>query len=110
MAIAQWLEQQPQVAKVMHPALPSHPQHELWKRDFYGSSGLFGFQLKGHYSQKAVDSMLNHFKLFSMGFSWGGFESLILQTNIPSVRTIRNWNKQGIRNIICTTCVDISAY
>ncbi|EME32017.1 cystathionine beta-lyase [Galdieria sulphuraria] len=69
LAIAQWLEQQPQVAKVMHPALPSHPQHELWKRDFSGSSGLFGFQLKRHYSQRAVDNMLNHFKLFSMGFS-----------------------------------------
>ncbi|GJD09884.1 Putative cystathionine beta-lyase [Galdieria sulphuraria] len=94
LAIAQWLEQQPQVAKVMHPALPSHPQHELWKRDFSGSSGLFGFQLKRHYSQRAVDNMLNHFKLFSMGFSWGGFESLILQTNIQSVRTIKKWSTQ----------------
>ncbi|KAK4522458.1 hypothetical protein GAYE_SCF06G2761 [Galdieria yellowstonensis] len=94
LVIAQWLEQQPQVAKVMHPALVSHPQHELWKRDFSGSCGLFGFQLKRHYSQRAVDNMLNHFKLFSMGFSWGGFESLILQTNIHSVRSIRKWNLQ----------------
>eukprot|EP00871_Galdieria_phlegrea_P002325 jgi/Galph1/3093/GphlegSOOS_G1723.1 len=89
--LAKWLEQQPQVTRVMHPALPSHPQHDLWKRDFLGACGLFGVELKS-YPQKALDNMLNSLQLFSMGFSWGGFESLILQTNINAVRSVRKWN------------------
>ncbi|CAN8063408.1 unnamed protein product [Agarophyton chilense] len=93
--IAKWLESRPEVLRVMHPALESHPQHELFKRQFKGSSGLFGFQLKEGFSQKSMDSMLDGMKLHSMGFSWGGFESLLMQTNINSYRTIDKWKYGG---------------
>lgn len=92
LAIARWLENRPEVARVMHPGLPSHPQHELFQRTFEGSSGLFGFQLRRGYSQGAVDAMLDGMRLHALGFSWGGFESLLIQTNINAVRSIDEWN------------------
>ncbi len=67
--IARWLEARPEVSRVLHPGLPSHPQHALWKRDFLGCSGLFAVVLKPA-SQKAVAAMLDGLKLFGMGFSW----------------------------------------
>jgi len=76
---------------MMHPALESHPQHHLYKKLFNGSSGLFGFQLKEGYSQEAVDAMLDGMKLISMGYSWGGFESLLLHTNINATRSVDIW-------------------
>ena len=75
--MARWLEQRPEVQRVLHPALESHPGHAIWKRDFTGASGLFSIVLKPK-PQKAVDAMLNRLKLFGMGFSWGGFESLAI--------------------------------
>lgn len=71
--VAQWLKAQPQVGRVLHPALPDCPGHELWKRDFKGSSGLFSFELKGDRAQ-LVDAL----QLFGIGYSWGGYESLAL--------------------------------
>lgn len=73
--VADWLSAQPQVAAVYHPALPGCPGHALWKRDFSGSCGLFAFALKPGAPQ-AVDAFLDALKLFGLGFSWGGFESL----------------------------------
>jgi cystathionine beta-lyase len=75
--IASWLEGQPQVLKVLHPALPSSPDHNLWRRDFTGSCGLFGIVLTPG-PAKAVDTLLDALKLFGLGFSWGGFESLAI--------------------------------
>jgi cysteine-S-conjugate beta-lyase len=72
--VAGWLKQQPQVGRVLHPALPDCPGHALWTRDFKGSSGLFSFELKGLDRAAFVDSL----ELFGIGFSWGGFESLAL--------------------------------
>ncbi|CDF37760.1 Cystathionine beta-lyase METC [Chondrus crispus] len=89
--IAKWLEQRPEIIRVMHPGLESHPQHHLFKKQFKGSAGLFGFQLKAGFSQKAVDAMLDGMKLHAMGFSWGGFESLLIQNNINSCRTVEQW-------------------
>lgn len=89
--IARWLEKRDEVVRVMHPGLESHPQHELFKRQFKGSAGLFGFQLKEGYSQRAVDTMLDGMRLFPIGFSWGGYESLISQCNINSVRSVDTW-------------------
>jgi cysteine-S-conjugate beta-lyase len=89
--LARWLESRPEVKRVMHPGLESHPQHELFRRQFSGSCGLFGLQLVEGFSREAVDAMLDGMKLFSMGFSWGGFESLIMQTSINSVRTVEKW-------------------
>ena len=77
LALAQWLEQRPEVLRVIHPALPDHPGHALWKRDFSGSSGLFSIVLKPA-SDAAVAAMLDGLELFGLGYSWGGYESLAL--------------------------------
>lgn len=89
--VARWLEKRPEVARVMHPGLESHPQHAMFKRLFSGSAGLFGFQLKEGFSQTAVDAMLDGMRLYAMGFSWGGYESLITQNKINSVRSVDEW-------------------
>ncbi len=75
--VARWLEARPEVARVMHPALENDPGHAIWKRDFRGSSGLFGVELKAC-PEKAVAAMLEGYDLFGMGWSWGGYESLVI--------------------------------
>ncbi len=78
MKIALWLRQRPEVAEVLFPPLPGAPGHELWKRDFTGGSSLMGVVLDSQYSSEAVAAMLNNMQLFGMGFSWGGYESLLI--------------------------------
>ncbi|MDP9138362.1 MAG: cystathionine beta-lyase [Pseudomonadota bacterium] len=92
--IARWLEQRPEVARVIHPALPSHPQHELWKRDFLGAAGLFAIVLKPC-PKEALAAMLEGLELFGMGASWGGFESLVLPFNAAPARSATSWQPQG---------------
>ena len=75
LAIAGWLEGQPGVARVLHPALASHPDHDLWKRDFCGSSGIFSIVLAGG-GQKQQHAFLDALRIFGLGYSWGGYESL----------------------------------
>lgn len=75
--IAQWLETIDLVDRVIHPALAAHPEHRIWQRDFKGSSGLFGFTFKQEYDQEKVASFINSLDLFGIGYSWGGFKSLI---------------------------------
>lgn len=75
--VARWLEAHDMVDKVLHPALPSHPQHALWQRDFSGSSGLFGFTLKDRLEDADHAVFVDNLALFGMGYSWGGFKSLI---------------------------------
>lgn len=76
-AVANWLATRPEVHTVLHPGLPSHPEHDLWKRDFSGANGLFAFILNDT-PVEALDRFLEAMKLFGMGFSWGGFESLLI--------------------------------
>jgi len=77
LTISAWLREQPEVAAMLHPALPGCPDHDLWARDFKGACGLFGFVLKPA-PQAAVNAFLDALKLFGLGFSWGGFESLAI--------------------------------
>ncbi len=92
--VARWLEARPEVSRVLHPALESHPGHALWKRDFLGASGLFGVILKPA-SNSAVAAMLDGLKLFGMGYSWGGYESLIIPFDASSYRTATRWQPEG---------------
>ncbi|EHK90209.1 cystathionine beta-lyase [Aggregatibacter actinomycetemcomitans] len=87
--IARWLTQQPEVKAVYHPALPSCPGHEFFKRDFLGASGLFSFELKQKFTQQQLEIFMNHFQLFTMAYSWGGFESLILYNQPEEIAKIR---------------------
>lgn len=92
--IARWLSARPEVARVLHPALDSHPDHALWKRDFTGASGLFGVVLKP-VEEARLSAMLEDFTLFAMGFSWGGFESLIVPCDENIKRTAAPWQAEG---------------
>lgn len=86
-ALAEWLAARPEVVEVRHPALPDAPGHALWKRTFSGASGLFAVALKP-YSKAAISAMVDSMQLFKMGFSWGGYESLILPFQPAKVRTV----------------------
>jgi len=104
--VARWLEQQPGVARVIHPALASHPQHALFLRDFKGASGLFGFVLdpvhwrlnphdhRPEGRQRALLAALcERREHFGIGYSWGGYESLIVPARIDALRTVRPWSE-----------------
>lgn len=88
--IARWLDDQPQVARVLHPALPSCPGHTIWQRDFSGSSGLFSFVLKGG-SEAARAALIDALSLFGIGYSWGGFESLAIPVDPQRCRSATAW-------------------
>jgi cystathionine beta-lyase len=94
LAMAHWLKDRPEVDKVLHPAFADCPGHETWKKYFKGSSGLFSIILKP-YSDKAVAAMLDGLELFGMGYSWGGFESLVVPFDCKTYRTATQWNPGG---------------
>ena len=94
LAIATWLEGRPEVLSVAHPALPSHPGHALFKRDFTGASSLFGFTLRP-LSRPQVEAFLNAATLFGMGYSWGGFESLLIPFDATEFRTATTFAPGG---------------
>jgi cystathionine beta-lyase len=92
--MARWFAARPEVLKVMHPALESDPGHAIWKRDFLGASGLFSLILKPA-PEKAVHAFLNSLQLFGMGFSWGGYESLVILFDCSGYRTVTKWAPGG---------------
>jgi cystathionine beta-lyase len=92
--MARWLAARPEVEEVLHPALETHPGHAIWQRDFKGSTGLFSVILKP-VSEDAVTAMLDGLELFGMGFSWGGFESLVIPFDCAVYRTATQWRPAG---------------
>jgi cystathionine beta-lyase len=94
--LARWLEAQDEVSCVLYPALPSDPGHELWRRDFSGAAGLFGVILDPRFSKAEVDAMLERLRLFGLGHSWGGYESLIVPAGPAAHRLPGHWQKPGI--------------
>ena len=94
LALAEWLAARPEVDRVIHPALPGDAGHALWQRDFTGASGLFSIVLKPA-SHKALAAMLDGLELFGMGYSWGGFESLILPFDPKTYRSATTWEAKG---------------
>lgn len=94
LTVANWLVEHPSVAHVFHPALPSHPSHAVFKRDFSGCNGLFSFQLTSRLSPKQFSDFLDHFSHFKMGYSWGGFESLILGYQTEDLLNMRQYDYQ----------------
>jgi cystathionine beta-lyase len=92
--VAEWLATRPEVARVLHPALPGDPGHALWRRDFKGATGLFSFVLRGGDDPARV-AMLDGLRLFGLGFSWGGFESLAIPFDPQPIRTATRWQAEG---------------
>jgi cystathionine beta-lyase len=92
--VARWLADQPQVARLLHPALPGCPGHELWQRDFAGASGLFSFVLEGGGDADRT-RLIDGLDLFGIGYSWGGFESLALPVDPERLRTATAWSAEG---------------
>jgi cysteine-S-conjugate beta-lyase len=94
LALARWLQGRPEVLRVIHPALPDHPGHALWKRNFTGSSGLFSIVLRPA-SEAAVAAFLDGLELFGLGYSWAGYESLAVPFDCSSYRTATQWAPGG---------------
>jgi cystathionine beta-lyase len=93
--LARWLKRRKEVARVLHPAFSDCPGHRIWKRDFSGASGLFSIVLARPYAREALARMLDGMELFKMGYSWGGYESLILPADPSPFRTAVPWAAPG---------------
>lgn len=93
--VANWLKGRAEVTRVLHPALPDDAGHAIWKRDFLGACGLFSFELDRKYGDDAVAAFVDHLELFGIGYSWGGFESLVTVAKPHSLRTARPWKDRG---------------
>lgn len=93
-AVARWFEARPEVLTVLHPALPSHPGHAVWTRDFTGSSGLFSVVFRPA-PTAAMNAFLNALTLFGIGASWGGYESLAIPFDCTKIRTATKWAPGG---------------
>ena len=94
LTVARWLSDRPEVLRVLHPALESDPGYKIWQRDFSGACGLFSIVLKPT-AEKSVHAFMNELALFGMGFSWGGFESLVIVFDCSEYRTATKWAPGG---------------
>ncbi len=110
MTLAEWLQTIPLVDEVLHPALPCHPEHHIWKRDFSGSSGLFAFTFKKDYSDAELATFIDSLALFRLGYSWGGFQSLLTAAKTVRSTPSRYRDQTIIRlNIGLEDCEDLRA-
>jgi cystathionine beta-lyase len=89
--VAEWLQSQPEVSAVFHPALLDCPGHEIFARDFSGSNGLFGFVMDEP-GEAAMSALVDHLKFFGMGYSWGGYESLMIPLWLDPIRSVLQYN------------------
>jgi cystathionine beta-lyase len=94
LVLAEWLGKQPEVERILHPALPGDAGHALWKRDFRGACGLFGVMLKP-VGRPALEAFFDRFELFGIGASWGGYESLVIPVDLAGFRTATRWLHAG---------------
>ena len=108
--LAAWLQTQPVVETVLHPALPSHPEHAIWQRDFTGSTGIFSFLLQPAYGEEAVARFVDGLELFGIGYSWGGFKSLVTAGKFAQSEMSRYHDRWMIRlNIGLEDVADLQA-
>lgn len=91
--IAGWLKQRPEIAQVLHPAIEGCPGHDIWKRDFTGAAGLFSVLFDPAYSEAQTDRFIDSLKLFKIGYSWGGANSLAVPYRMTQIR--REWPHPG---------------
>ncbi|MBL6664459.1 MAG: cystathionine beta-lyase [Rickettsiales bacterium] len=89
--LAQWLESRSEVEAVLYPALESHPDHQLWKEQYSGAAALFSIVLDKKYTDNQLANMVDHLDFYAMGYSWGGYESLILPVSVAGIRTATSW-------------------
>lgn len=101
LAVAQWLERRPDVARVLHPGLPTHPQHARWRRDFHGASGLFSFECARTLGPRALAALCEGRRFFRIGYSWGGYESLVMPARLGSLRTLTPWTGGTLVRLHC---------
>ena len=94
LAVAQWLQRRPEVARVFHPALPDDPGHALWRRDFKGCNGLLALELRER-SAARRDALVDALQLFAIGASWGGYESLVIPVEPEGARSVSDWSGRG---------------
>ncbi|MGE0408915.1 MAG: cystathionine beta-lyase [Amphiplicatus sp.] len=94
LALAKWLSKRPEISRLLHPAMKGAAGHQIWRRDFTGASGLFGAVLRPT-SPAALKAFFNALKIFGMGFSWGGFESLCVPVSPDKCRTAKPWREDG---------------
>ncbi|SDM74884.1 cystathionine beta-lyase [Polaromonas sp. JS666] len=93
--VAAWLQARSEVASVFCPALPSHPGHAIWQRDCKGTNGLLSFELRQGFDQAAAERLIDGLRLFGLGASWGGYESLVTLANLRNARSVTDWSGRG---------------
>ncbi|MGR4869266.1 cystathionine beta-lyase [Variovorax sp. LARHSF232] len=95
MVVAQWLQGRPEVKTVFCPALREHPGHEIWQRDCTGTNGLLSFELMPGTNAQSVDGFIDSLRLFGLGASWGGYESLVTEAHMQRARSVADWSQRG---------------